>query len=170
MSNATWASVTDVACSCNYLVDSAADPNSPIRYDPDINEYSIVFACGEASGSMCIYHCPFCGGRTPESGRGALFAKLPDQESERLAGLTADIKTIEDAWRILGTPELDEPMALPSGYTPPTDRHGRSTSPIRALTYGNFSDVADIQVCELPDKSVQVTFAPKYVGSLKPAV
>jgi hypothetical protein len=171
MATGTWASVTEAPCTCKYLEDSAADPNTPIRYDPELNEYSIIYACGpDGYGSMCIYHCPFCGGRTPESRREELFAAVPDSEYERLRALTAGIKSIDDAVRILGNPSRDEPMTLPPGYTPPTDRNGNSTWPVRALTFSALSDAADIQVLVNADNSTQVTFGPKYTGPLKRAV
>lgn len=171
MAKGTWASVTEIPCSCKFLGDSAADPNTPIRYDPELNEYSIIYSWGaEGYGSMCIYHCPFCGGRTPESRREDLFTAVPESEYERLRALTTGIKSVDDAIRILGNPTRDEPSTLPPGYTAPTDRDGKSTWPVRALTWSDLSDVAEIQVCVLADNSTQVTCGPKYTGPSKRAV
>jgi hypothetical protein len=119
---------------------------------------------------MCIYHCPFCGGRTPESRRDKLFAAVPDDEYKRLQELTRGIKSVDDALRKLGDPSHDDATPLPPGYIPPTDRDGKSTWPVRALMFGNLSDVADIHVSVNADNSIQVTFAPKYIGPPKRAV
>jgi hypothetical protein len=172
MTTGTSASVTEVSCTCKYLSDGAADPNTPIRFDPDLNEYSIVywFGGGDEYGSMSIYHCPWCGGRTPESRRGDLFASVPESEYERLRELTAGIEALDDAFRILGNPSRDEPTTPPPGYTPPTERDEKSTWPVRVLTFENLSEVAEIQVALLSDNLTQVTFGPKYIGPLRKAV
>jgi hypothetical protein len=171
MGSGTWASVTEVSCTCNYLADSAADPNTPIRYDPEVNEYAIVYSWGtDGYGSMCIYHCPFCGGRTPESRRDTLFAVVPNEEYERLHALTAGIKSVEDAVRVLGTPSRDEATTIPPGFAPPTDREGKSTWPVRFLTFSDCSKLADIQVSVKADNSIEVSVGPKYTGPRKRAV
>ena len=172
MTTGTSASVTEISCTCKYLSDGAADPNTPIRYDPYLNEYSIIywFGGGGEHGSMSIYHCPWCGGRTPESRRGDLFSSVAESEDDRLRELTAGIKALNDAFRILGNPSRDEPTTLPPGYTPPTERDGKSSRPLRVLTFENLSEVAEIQVALLSDNSTQVTYGPKYIGPLGKAV
>ena len=171
MPTGTWASVTDAPCTCKSLEDDAADPNTPIRYDPELNEYNIVLSWSpDGYGSMRIYHCPFCGGLAPESRRDKLFAVVPDSEHERLRALTAGIGSVEDAVRILGTPSTEEPVTMPSGYVLPRRREDKFSFPVRALTFTGLSDVAEIQVLLHDDKSVQVTIGPKYIGPLKRGV
>jgi hypothetical protein len=170
----TWASVTEIECSCGYLEKSASDPNTPIRYDPALNEYSIISPLG-ASGtddylSTCIYHCPFCGGAVPESKRDKLFAVVPDAEADRLHALIQGIKSLEDAKRILGIPSRDEPIQMPPGYVRPSQRDEKAVVPVRALTFTGLSEVAEIQVCVNDDNSVEVTIGPKYIGPSKGAV
>ena len=163
----TWASVTKALCTCGQLEQSAADPNTSIRYDPELNEYSIICSGDmESYGAMVIYHCPFCGGLAPESRRGQLFSAVPDAEYERLSTLTAGVTSVEDALRVLGTPSADQPVTLPQRYVLPI-RTDQLSRPVRALTFGGLSDVADIQVLVHDDKSIQVTFGAKYVGPLK---
>jgi hypothetical protein len=170
MSTGTWASVTETNCTCPYLEDNAANPDLPIRFDPDLNEYQIVWPIGDGYGSMLLYHCPFCGGRTPKSLRETLFATVPNEEYERLHVLTRGIKSIEDAIRILGTPSRDEATTVPPDFTPPTERDGRSNWPVRFLTFSDCSDVAEVQVSVKADNTVEVSCGPKYTGPRKRAV
>lgn len=171
MINGTWASVTETSCTCQFLENGASDPNTPIRFDPDLNEYSIMYSWGyEDYGSMCIYHCPFCGGRTPQSRRQQLFAEVPESEYERLRELTKGIVSVDDAIQILGSPSRDDARPLPPGYTAPTDRDGNSKWPVRALTWSELSEVADVQLCELADSSTQLIYVPKYTGSTKKGI
>jgi hypothetical protein len=62
-------------CKCGFLERHAGEPDSPIRFDAQMNEYHFVYP-GSMGGEarMNIYHCPFCGGRAPKSRRGDLFA------------------------------------------------------------------------------------------------
>ena len=168
MSAGPWASVTKEPCTCEQLEDSAADPNTPIRYDPELNEYSIIYSGDlESYASMPIHHCPFCGGLAADSRRGELFAVVPDPECERLSTLIAGITSVEDALRILGAPSADEPVTLPQWYAPPMRRNGQSSRPVRALTFSGLSGVADVQVLVHDDKSIQATFGAKYIGPRK---
>ena len=106
MSKRNAASVTDLDCTCGYLEESAADPNLPIRFDHDLNEYHIVYISpmGGRVASL-IHHCPFCGGAAPQSRRGELFADVPEGEGERLRALTGDVDTVEDLIELLGPRE-----------------------------------------------------------------
>jgi hypothetical protein len=168
MPSRTWASVTTVPCTCGHLEDDAADPNSPIRYDPELNEYSIIYTGdSESYVSVLVHHCPFCGGLAPESRRGKLFCAVPDLEYERLGTLAAGVASVEDALRILGTPSSDEPVTLPQWYVPSARRDGQLSRPIRALTFRGLSDVAEVQVLVRDDKSTQVIIGAKYIGPLK---
>ena len=169
MGAANWASVTDTPCSCKYLENSAADPNTPIRYDPELNEYNFVHSFENKSfGSIRIYHCPFCGGLVPESTRDKLFAVVPEVENARLRSLTSGIRSVEDALQVLGTPCSDQPIKFPEGYIWPVERGAKT--PTRALTFTRLSEVADIQVLVNDDNSVEVTCGPKYIGRLKKGV
>jgi hypothetical protein len=166
----TFASVTEASCTCRFLEDNAANPDTPVRFDPDLNEYSIVWSAGEGYGAMMIYHCPFCGGRTPKSRRDQLFAEVSDSEYQRLHELTANVASVDDALRILGKPSREESIPPPKGSTAPTDRNGNPTWPVRFLTFSDVSKVAEIQISVKPDNKIEVTFGPKYTGPGKRAV
>jgi len=171
MKAGSWASVTDIPCTCGYLEESAGDPNSPIRYDPDLNEYTIICDLGsDAQSHTVIYHCPFCGGTVPQSQRDKFFEALTDTEALRLRSLTRGIKSVEDALRILGAPSSDEPVKMPPRYAWPARRENKSLAPVRVLTYSGLSDVADVQILVNNDQTVEVTIAPKYLGPPKKGV
>ena len=51
-------------CDCHWLERAAHDPDNPIQFDPELNEYNLKASGGH---SLRIYHCPFCAGRAPES-------------------------------------------------------------------------------------------------------
>ncbi len=42
MAKRNYASVTEVACTCGYLEESARDPKLPIKFDAELNEYHIA--------------------------------------------------------------------------------------------------------------------------------
>ena len=83
-------------CKCGYLQRQANHPDSPIRFDAELNEYHFTHRTstgGEAK--MMIYHCPFCGGRAPKSRRSELFYRLTRAEQVRLCELTKNMPTLQ---------------------------------------------------------------------------
>src|SRR5207248_1969058 len=86
-------------CDCRWLERAAHDPDNPIQFDHELNEYNLRTPRGH---SPRIYHCPFCAGRAPESLRAQLWATVPPEESDRLRELIKDIRTESDAIRTFG--------------------------------------------------------------------
>ena len=78
---------------------AAHDPDNPIEFDPELNEYNLKTPHGH---SLRIYHCPFCAGRAPDSLRGQMFADVSSEEAIRLHKLIKDIKTEGDVISALG--------------------------------------------------------------------
>lgn len=105
----TFASVTDIVCTCGYLDKKASDPDHPVAFDPEVNEFHFVVRGlnGEPKAKYCIYHCPFCGGATPESVREHLFSVIPDAEDGRLRELFSRLKTIDQVVEKFGPPDFD---------------------------------------------------------------
>src|SRR5262245_4848327 len=90
----TFASVTEEPCECGYLSDAANDPDSPIAFDAELNEYNFQYpspcgggACEGDKALLRIYHCPFCGGAAPQSKRDLLFTVISAEEQRRLLRL-----------------------------------------------------------------------------------
>jgi hypothetical protein len=157
MAKRTFASVTEVPCTCGYLGRLAERPKLPIKFNELFNEYYITSGSTEQDRvEIAIYHCPFCGGAAPESRRGEFFATISDDEAKRLWVLVSGVKTLDDAFRILGTPDCDQPVKLPEGM------HYKAT---RVLTYSRLSTVAEVQVTVHSNNEVEVTIAGKYKGA-----
>jgi hypothetical protein len=90
---------------------------------------------------------------------------VPDAEYERLRSLKDRIGSVEDALRILGNPCSDEPVKFPEGYVWPVERDGKL--PVRSLSFTRLSEVAEIHISVNDDKTIEVTFGPKYTGPIK---
>ena len=60
-------------CDCRTLERLSKEPSIPIEFDAKLNEYRLRGTVGE---QIMIYHCPFCGGRTPNSRRAELFTHI----------------------------------------------------------------------------------------------
>ena len=159
MAKRTFASVTEVPCACGWLERLAARPRLPIEFNEKFNEYYITDGSVDRRVEIAIYHCPFCGGAAPESKRGEFFETISDDEAKRLWVLVSGVKTIDDAFRILGTPDRDLPASAP-------DRGHHKTT--RVLTYSGLSTVAEVQVLVSSNNEVEVTIAGKYKGAPSP--
>ena len=100
-------------CDCGWLESAADDPCVSVVFNRELNEYHLIRS-GEFGGEMMIYHCPFCGGRAPQSRRNKLFAEISIEEMDRLRILTKDLKTLPDVLSTLGTPDQDIPRCQTS--------------------------------------------------------
>jgi hypothetical protein len=165
----TYASVTDQLCSCGYLERAANDPKSPIVFDKLTHEYQFVYPDPQADiiprgkATLIIYHCPFCGGAAPPSQRDLLFSIITPDEEQRPRELLADVRTIDDALRILGQPDLD----LDAGVTRrqhETSGTGPSIESFRSLTYSGLSKTVDVQITDyqprVPDSPFREVHRP----------
>jgi hypothetical protein len=144
--SSNWSHKTDVSCDCGYLERSADNPDIPIRFDEKMNEYHFVYERQDGiGGNLLLRHCPFCGGRAPESKRAAFFAVIPSAEESRLLKLTRAIHTVDDAVRSLGIPDNDYETGMIS-VKPEKDGNPPVTEGFRTLIYRSVSVVADIHV------------------------
>ena len=156
MTKRTFASVTESPCACGFLERAAQDRRLPIRLDSKTNEYHV-----RSNGThgtvidMVIYHCPFCGGAAPESTRSRSFANIDDVESTRLQNLVRDIKSADDALKMLGRPDSDRQVK---------SEHGASR---RVLIFSRLSDAADVHVNTSAGNSAEVTIAPKHLHAVR---
>lgn len=103
-------------CTCDWLHDAAVNPEMPIKFNPEMNEFELH----AARAIWAIHYCPACGGRVPESLRDTFFAIITPEEEQRLNRLAEGITSPEDALRVFGPPDRD--------------RH--------TLTYRNLSETA----------------------------
>jgi hypothetical protein len=161
----TFASVTEVPCTCNFLQEQAANPDSPFRFDARLNEFLIVTRKpdGTDNGNYSIYHCPFCGGTTPKSLRGTLFAFVTQDEDQRLRGLIKDAKTADDVIQILGAPDVDRPDGVGS-MKPERDGQPPTRKSYRTLEYQRLSETADLTVIDYPNRRIGIMIQGKFIG------
>lgn len=152
-------------CDCGYLERSAADANTPVRYDPELNEYHIIYALpGSGHGVLMIYYCPMCGGSAPQSRREALFAEIPPEEAERIGVLVDRVANLDDVATVLGVPDEDDPVTLPEGMVWPSNRDSSPELPVKILGFVSLSQVADVRVSVYVDGRAHATFHAKYIG------
>ncbi|MFO0648775.1 MAG: hypothetical protein U0326_21215 [Polyangiales bacterium] len=170
MAKPTFASVTEQSCACHYLERAADDPQSPIVFDPKLNEYNFVYpdpssdgTCEVGNASLRIYHCPFCGGAAPESKRHLLFAVISPEERQRLDRLLAGIKSVEDAFRVLGVPDRDDPHGV-TVEQPELEGIAPIRQSYRSLTYSRLSSTVEVILTDYRADGVHVALQGKYIG------
>ena len=155
------ASITSTPCKCKSLENAADEPNSPIVFDRELNEYNIETRDG---GTLRIYHCFFCGGAAPRSKRGSLFATITQNEQDRLRDLTSGFATLADVIRKFGKPDEDMDTGLVSKWPakrgkPPTIKS------YRVLRYYDLSKTAQVEFVDYgPETGVRATLQGKYIG------
>jgi hypothetical protein len=151
-------------CDCGFLEREARRPDSPIRFDAEMNEYYFsYFNDSGEEAKLFIYHCTFCGGAAPDSFRPSKFAVLSEHESERLRELTKDLRTVDLVLDALGKPDRDKRQGV-IWTMPETDEHGEVTGGLRTLTYRNLSPTAVVLVTVRLDDRTHFTFVGKYLG------
>ena|SRR5215813_158235 len=150
-------------CRCGSLDREARKPDSPIKFDTEMNEYYISYFDGGEETKLRVYHCMFCGGAAPDSFRPSKFAVLSSGELERLRKLIKDLKSVDQVLAAFGKPDSDEQPGV-MWTTPETDEHGEITESFRALTYRNLSQTADIRVAVGPGGETHFSFSGKYLG------
>ena len=147
-------------CRCGILEIASKEPDNPIRWDERMNEYFISNGKG---GSMMVYYCPFCGGRTPESRRASFWAHVTQDEETRIYNLFNGIRTVKDVIARFGLP--DEERDFGSAVRHPGRWFRRARGEVfRTLVYKKLSPVADITFEVGTSDSVRGTWIQKYVG------
>ncbi len=149
-------------CRCGGLESAADEPDNPIIFQADLNEFQIEYSTEEGPGHMMIHYCPFCGGKPPDSRRSRLFARITRAELRRLRDLTTDIRTLEDAVRILGEPDQDEAEGM-TVHTPGSENEPPVVRSYRMLRYNDHSDTAVIEITDYLKDKVDIGFQGKYL-------
>jgi hypothetical protein len=147
-------------CDCRWLERAAHDPDNPIEFDPQLNEYNLKTPRGH---SLRIYHCPFCAGRAPDSLRGQMFAEVPSEESWRLHNLIKDLKTEEDVIAALGKPtHVMEPGAIHT--EPDKDDKAGEIRTFKTLRFESLSDTAVVDANIDRRGNASISIFGKYIG------
>ncbi|MCI0443865.1 hypothetical protein L0152_11725 [bacterium] len=80
---------------------STKDPNSPIRFDEEMNEYHIAFK-EPSEGHYIMRYCFSCGGKMPKSKRRTFFMDIDRAEVKKLRSIMRDVKNVESMILRLG--------------------------------------------------------------------
>jgi hypothetical protein len=162
----TSASVTETLCTCKYLERASEEPEVPIVFDDEMNEYHLTNV-GKNRGYSMIYHCPWCGGAAPRSKRATFFATITQKEEERLRRLTSRLATVDAVTRKLGKPDFD--MAEGTIIKTPDSKDKPPTiKSYRTLRYAGLSKTANVDFTDYgPDGGLKVSFQGKYLGHPK---
>jgi hypothetical protein len=149
-------------CECGWLQLVAAYPDSPVKFDPQMNEFSIV----KGKLSIPIHHCPSCGCKAPESLRSTFFAHVPFDENERLVLLGTGVGSFAQIVQKLGPPDRDNPVGFGIGMPEP-DGQITQFSSYRVLAYTKLSQVADLQFHLHADSTLaRIYVTAKYIGNV----
>ncbi|MBK9586146.1 MAG: hypothetical protein KA099_01435 [Alphaproteobacteria bacterium] len=93
-------------CNCLKLQECRDQANTCIKFDGEHTSFSITYFHLHHEVHKHIHFCPFCGGR-PRQGRHEKQASKPLMRKDKLqlAILTQQIKSLQDAYEILGQPD-----------------------------------------------------------------
>jgi len=149
-------------CGCKWFERAAKDPDVPVIFDETTNEFHLVHLNG--GGRSLFYHCPFCGGRAPESLRGTLFADVSIEEIARLYAYTESILTEENIRSTHGEPDYVFPISGTSTSKGSDTEAPETIVGGRCLVYNNLSDTAEVRVKIDRYGNLKFTFAGKYIG------
>jgi hypothetical protein len=149
-------------CDCRWFERATRDDAIPVVFDELMNEYHLVHKGGK--GHSLIYHCPFCGGRAPESLRSTYWTEVSIEESHRLNALTKNIKTPQELFEKFGTPDHD--FEVSGGSTTPgsEDTPPETTLGPRRVVFKGLSDTADVHVRIDQYDRLRFSFTGRYIG------
>lgn len=157
MAKPTQASVTEIPCTCGMLDWALEEPGVPVGFDAVAREF---YLRGYAGSQSPIHHCFFCGGTAPPSKRERLFFSPTRSEIERLAELTRDLPTVDEAIRRLGQPDEDYPAGL-TVISPESEGRPATASTYRSLVFARLSETTNICLVDYGPQGVSFTFEGK---------
>jgi hypothetical protein len=152
----------DFPCVCGVIERATDEPDIPIIFDKMTNEFQLKCGPENRRRSITLYYCYFCGGRMPESRRDQLFARVTVSEEHRLRELAKEIKTIDDAIRILGKPDADRADGLRT-HMADSDTEPTEINSYRTITYLGLSKTADVTFIDHREHGVAIQFTGKYL-------
>lgn len=153
-------------CTCDWLQRAADDPRCPIKFDAEVQEYHVLL--NAPNSYLLIRHCPWCGGKAPQSKRSLLFHILDDAERQRLVNLTENLRTVQDVLTVFGEPDRKHPAGFAT-IAPERDGNPEITTPCRTITYQRLSKVADVEFAVYPGDLVGVSFRTKSLKEAPPS-
>jgi hypothetical protein len=148
-------------CDCDWLQNAADDPNIPIGFDRDTNEYYIEMrGLGEFQGRAIIRFCPNCGGDASVSKRGGLFQPVATHDQICIRQFADELKTKADVLAKWGKPDEE----IRNGYGMP--ERDKGDQPWRTVLmdlwrYNQIVPTAVVEVIVRPDDRVTISYSPR---------
>src|ERR1043166_6004649 len=121
---------------CETMSQVISAKGTRLRYDPVYAEYSLSVLDGH---EFCVFYCPFCGSKAPESKRGEYFTIVTPEEKERILGLVEHLKNRTEIVQELGDPDWEH--AKSEGSDPVWQKPLRFSA---GMLYRRLSEEADI--------------------------
>jgi hypothetical protein len=149
----------EIDCECGWFRRNADDPEVPIEFNADVNEYQLVSALPGRGSRQPLYFCPFCGCRAPRSTRADKFHTLTHTELQRLSRIVRPLKTVEELISKLGEPDRRAP-GVPTVHAP-SDGSPERAEVGESLTYTRLSSAADVHVQVVPGAPLRFGFTGK---------
>jgi len=149
-------------CGCKWFELSAKDDSIPVVFDELMNEYHLKHVNGR--GYSLFYHCPFCGGKAPDSLRGTYWTEVSHEESRRLQLLTNHIKTPDELFSTFGVPDQD--FEIGGGSTSPgsDDEPPETVVGPRRVVFTGLSDTVDVHVRIDRYDRLRFSYMGRYIG------
>jgi hypothetical protein len=131
-------------------------------FDEMMKEYHLVHKGG--NGHSLFYHCPFCGGRAPDSMRRTFWTEVSLEESNRLHQLTKEIRTPQELFERFGTPNQDFEVSGGSTIPGSDDAPPETTLGPRRVVFEGLSETADVHVRIDRYDRLRFSFIGRYIG------
>ena len=154
----TFDSVTETHCQCGTPGRLAKDSRYPIVFDSLVGEYGLDGIDGR--WRLCLYHCPWCGGRLP-SRRHTLFTDPDPAESAKAAEILSGAKTLDAVVEALGKPDRTSDC---DGLDVPEFGENSEKRQRSVHQYLNRWTTLDLHVIEYDDNSIRYAISGKYNG------
>ena len=158
-------------CDCGTLESVAHNPEIPIVFAPQLNEYNLEYTVdygdngvNQPKARMRIYYCFFCGGLAPPSRRAECFTHVTDAEKYRIEQLTKGLKSLDEVIERFGEP--DEVFEQGIGVaTAGSEGHPPRFDCYRTLVYKTISETAEVNFVEFRPDQIHVSLIAKYIKS-----
>ena len=154
-------SVTADGCKCGYLERGANDPDSPIVFDAQVNEYHFHHKFRGRESQLMIYHCPWCGGVASKSHRDSLFHKFDRDFCDQITEQTKACATIDAIIAKLGPPDDDRFTSVKHNEQPNV---APRVERLRRLTFHSLSEKMSVSFTQQQDGTICPSFMPKPVA------
>jgi len=138
------------SCECGLIQYWARLADSPVRFKQEFNEYVLLSPDGRFEYMM--NYCFWCGGRLPQSTRGARFSSMDLEECRDAQKLLGKLKSVADVTSLLGRPD-----ALV--YHDAKTEHGW----VSHLVYGGRWRTLEAVITESVGGSIKCYLRPKYL-------